>query len=379
TTISTARLGFANSISCIIVALIAPVLGAIADIGTLKKKFLMFFACIGIVMTLSLYLISEGNWITAMLVYIIATLGFSGGNIFYDALITLVASKKKMDCVSALGYSLGYLGGGILFAFNVWMTVCPKTFGFSHASEAIRFSYLTVGIWWAVFSVPLFLFVKEEKHYKKCNGNTIKGGLIQLKETFKEIRRLKTIFLFLLAYWFYMDGVDTIVRMAVDYGISIGFKANDLIIALLITQFVGFPSALVFGYLGGKIGTKNSIYIAIFVHLVISIWGAFIRSKTEFYVLAGVVGLVLGGIQALSRSYYAKIIPMDKSAEYFGFYNMIGKFSAVIGPSLIGGIGLFIKKIGYSANIASRVSIMSIALLFITGGILLYCAKAEKE
>jgi UMF1 family MFS transporter len=379
TTIITARLGFANSISCILIALIAPILGAIADIGTLKKKFLMFFAFIGIVMTLSLYLVSEGNWIIAIVIYILANIGFSGGNIFYDALLTLVSSDKKMDFVSALGYSLGYLGGGILFAINVWMSVSPKTFGLSNTLEAIKFSFLTVGIWWAIFSVPIFLFVKEDKSSnKKFNGNTVKAGLLQLRETFKEIRRLKPIFLFLLAYWFYMDGVDTIIRMAVNYGISIGFKTNDLIIALLITQFVAFPSVLVFGYLGGKIGTKNSIYITIFVYFVISIWGSFMKSKNEFYVLAIVIGLVMGGIQALSRSYYAKIIPIEKSAEYFGFYNMLGKFAAVIGPSLMGGVVLFIKKIGYSSNIASRASIMSISLLFIAGGILLYFVKEER-
>jgi len=177
------------------------------------------------------------------------------------------------------------------------------------------------------------------------------------------------IFLFLIAYWLYMDGVDTIIRMAVDYGMSIGFKPKDLLLALLITQFVGFPSAIVFGYLGGKIGTKRSILIAIVVYLFVSIWGAFMEDKREFYILAITIGLVQGGIQALSRSFYARIIPTGKSAEYFGFYNMIGKFSIVLGPVLIGAVALMAQSMGYEGHIASRIGISSVSVLFITGGI----------
>ena len=379
TTVSTARLGLANSIGGIIVALSAPILGAIADKGTSRKKFLLFFAFMGVVMTSSLYMVSKGNWTMAVMVYVFATIGFSGGNIFYDSLITGVASEKKLDFVSALGFSLGYLGGGVLFAVNVWMTLSPETFGFADAGEAVKFSFLSVGVWWAVFSVPLLLFVKEPTYGEAKSGvNMVKAGLTQLKETFQEVRHLKTIFLFLVAYWLYIDGVDTIVRMAVDYGISIGFESNDLIVALLITQFVGFPSAIGFGYLGGKIGAKGAIFIAIAVYLFVSIWGAFIQSKNEFYILAIIIGLVQGGIQALSRSYYAKIIPVDKSAEYFGFYNMIGKFAVVIGPVLMGGVGLLVKSMGYGSDIASRAGIASISLLFIAGGILFYFVNQEK-
>ncbi len=379
TTVSTARLGLANSIAGITVALSAPILGAIADKGTSKKKFLLFFAYMGIVMTSALYMVSRGNWPMAIMLYVFATIGFSGGNIFYDALITGVASKKKIDFVSALGFSFGYLGGGLLFAVNVWMTLRPDTFGFADAGEAVKFSFLSVGVWWAVFSVPLFLFVKEPMNGAPESGvNMIRAGLTQLKETFQEVRQLKPIVLFLAAYWLYMDGVDTIVRMAVDYGISIGFKSNDLIVALLITQFVGFPSAIGFGYLGGKIGAKPAILIAIAVYLFVSIWGAFIETKNEFYILAIIIGLVQGGIQALSRSYYAKIIPIDKSAEYFGFYNMLGKFATVIGPVLMGGVGLLVRSMGYSSNIASRASIASISLFFIAGGTLFYFVDNER-
>ena len=379
TTLSTARLGLANSIAGIVVALCAPVLGAIADKGSSKKKFLLFFAFMGIAMTLALYMVSKGNWPMAVLLYVFATVGFSGGNIFYDALITGIASEKKLDFVSALGFSLGYLGGGILFAVNVWMTLSPGTFGFTGPGEAVRFAFLTVGIWWAVFSIPLFLFVEEPAGVEpKPHVNMVKAGLSQLRGTFQEIRHLKTIFLFLVAYWLYIDGVGTVIRMAVDYGISIGLESNDLIVALLITQFVGFPSAIGFGFLGGKIGAKRAIFVAIAVYLFVTIWAPFMQNNTEFFVLAIIVGLVQGGVQALSRSFYAKIIPVEKSAKYFGFYNMIGKFSAVIGPVFMGGVGLLIRSMGYSSNMASRISITSIALFFMAGGILLYFVNQER-
>ncbi|MBA7564393.1 hypothetical protein ES708_06056 [subsurface metagenome] len=371
--VTTAKLGLANSIAGMVVALCAPILGAIADRGGAKKKFLLFFAFIGVVMTASLYMVSRGDWALAIAVYVLATVGFSGGNIFYDSLITSVASEKRMDFVSALGFSMGYLGGGILFAFNVWMTLKPETFGFADAGAAVRFSFISVAIWWALFSIPVFLLVKEPSAEKGDTvGATIAAGLRQLRRTFQEIRHLKVIFLFLIAYWLYIDGVDTIIRMALDYGMSIGFHTNDLILALLITQFVGFPSALGFGYLGGRIGTKRSIFIAIGVYLCVTIYAAFMTSKYEFYLLAIVIGMVQGGIQALSRSCFAKMIPVDKSAEYFGFYNLIGKSSVIAGPIFIGLTALLVRSMGYSSMIASRVSITSIAVLFIAGAIFLY-------
>jgi len=378
-TTSTFRLGLANSIAGITVALLAPLLGAIADKATSKKKFLLFFAFMGVVMTSSLYLVFKGSWALAFALYMLATIGFSGSNIFYDALITCVATEKKMDFVSALGYSLGYLGGGILFALNVWMTLRPETFGFADSTAAIKFSFICVGIWWAVFSIPLLLFVKEPKNATSQSGwKTVKAGLTQLKETFREIRHMKTVFLFLLAYWFYIDGVDTIVRMAVDYGISIGLDSNDLIVALLMVQFVAFPAAIGFGYLAGKIGARRAIFIAIAVYLFVSIAAAFMQTKNEFYIFAFVIALVQGGIQALSRSYYTRIIPTEKSAEYFGFYNMLGKFAVVIGPVLMGAVGLLARSAGFDSDLASRTGIMSVAILFILGGILFYFVDEKK-
>lgn len=368
---STLQLGIANSFAGVIIALLAPLLGAIADKGNLKKRFLLIFALLGITMTFSLYFVASGQWIFAVLLYVLAVVGFTGGNIFYDSLIVNVAETKKMDIVSSLGYSLGYLGGGILFALNVAMTLSPKTFGLSNSSEAVRVSFISVAIWWGLFSIPLFLFVKEKRIESKLSvRQTIKAGITQLASTFREIRKLKVVFLFLLGYWFYIDGVDTIIRMAVDYGMSIGFNSNHLIIALLITQFVGFPAALIFGKMGEKIGAKNGIFIGLSVYTGVTVYGYFMDRVIEFYILAVVIGLVQGGVQALSRSFYVRIIPKNKSAEFLGFYNMLGKFAVIIGPVLM----------GWCSHVTGnpRFSILSIALLFIIGALFLYFVDEKK-
>ncbi|MCK4296694.1 MAG: MFS transporter, partial [Candidatus Marinimicrobia bacterium] len=241
-------------------------------------------------------------------------------------------------------------------------------------------SFLSVALWWAIFTIPLIVYVKERRRSKEkvVKVNYIKMGFGQLKHTFNKIRHMKVVFLFLLAYWLYIDGVDTIIRMAVDYGMSIGFPSSSLIVALLITQFVGFPSALLFGKLGQKWDVKKSIFIGIAVYLCVTIWGVMMTRVVEFYVLAIAIGLVQGGIQALSRSFYSRLIPKDQSAEFYGFYNMLGKFAAIVGPALIGVVGLLVRNAGYSENIASRAGIGSVALLFIAGAIMLYFVDEEK-
>lgn len=372
TAVSTARLGLANSLAGLAIAVSAPILGAMADRGNSRKRFLLFFALAGITGASALSLAPPGAWVPAIWLYLLASIGFAGGNVFYDSLLPGVAPKNREHFVSALGFSLGYLGGGILFALNVWMTLKPSIFGFADQTGAIRFSFLSVGVWWALFSMPLFLFVRERPAGGAVHGaDMILGGFRRLRQTFGEIRHMKTILIFLGAYWLYIDGVDTIIRMAVDYGLSLGFEASDLILALLITQFVGFPCAVAFGFLGQKIGAKKAILAAIGMYLFISIWAAFIQSRTEFYLLAGLIGLVQGGIQSLSRSFYARIIPRDRAAEYFGFYNMLGKFAAIIGPLLIGMTALLGRSAGLGGELATRLSIVSLALLFVSGGILL--------
>ncbi len=357
-------LGTANSLASLMIMVLAPILGAIADQNSTKKRFLILFAVMGIVTTGSLYFIVKGAWAWALVLYGLALLGFSGGNSFYDALIVMVAGARRLDFVSALGFAMGYLGGGLLFAVNVLMVLYPTSFGLPDATSAVRVAFVTVALWWAVFSLPLLLLVPEPLIRPRLGGwQAVSAGFRQLRKTFQEIRRLRMVGTFLLAYWLYIDGVDTIVRMAVDYGLTLGFDANSLMVALLVTQFVGFPAALAFGKLGEWLGTRFGIFIAIGVYVLITVWAYFIRHPWEFYVLAGVIGLVQGGIQALSRSFYARLIPKEKAGEFFGFYNMLGKFAAVIGPVLMGWVGLLTGS--------TRLSILALLVLFLGGALLL--------
>ncbi|MBW6458535.1 MAG: MFS transporter [FCB group bacterium] len=377
---TTARLGFSNSIASLIVALLAPFLGAIADKGSAKKKFMFTFAFIGVVMTGGLFMVHQGQWQIAALLYILATVGFSGGNIFYDSLLPGVASEKKIDYVSSLGYAMGYIGGGLLFLVNVLMYLKPGMFGIADEATAVRLSFLSVAVWWAVFSIPVFLWVEEPKFGIKNPGvwKAVKAGWRQLVGTFKEIRHLKVVGMFLLAYWFYIDGVDTIIRMAVSIGSALGFPASALITTLLITQFVAFFGSLLYSMLAKKIGAKQSLYVGILAYSIITMIGFFMSEVWHFYVLGIAVGLFQGGIQAISRSFYSRIIPENKAAEFYGFFNMLGKFAAVIGPSLMGVVGLLTRNAGdlqigslHLENMGIRLSVLSVLVLFIIGGILL--------
>lgn len=362
---STAKLGLANSLAGMLVAMMAPILGAIADCGSHKKKFLIFFAYLGALSSTALFLVARGEWMTAAIVYVMGTIGFSGSLVFYDALLPTFVEEKRIDYVSALGYAMGYLGGGLLFLLNVAMTLSPQTFGLADAAQAVRISFIMVGIWWGVFALPIIWLVPEAKPKRVMSVTTVvREGLRQLKHTFRKVRHMRTIFLFLAAYWLYIDGVDTIIRMAVDYGMSIGFESKDLIVALLITQFVGFPCAIFFGRLGERIGAKRAIFIGIAVYLLVVLWAVRMQQAWEFYAMAVIIGFVQGGIQALSRSLYSRLIPHDQTAEFYGFYNLLGKFAVIFGPILIGLTGMISKN--------SRVGIASIAVLFILGGILLY-------
>ncbi len=368
---STFYLGMANSIASIIIAALAPFLGAIADRGTAKKKLLFLFAFLGIIMTGGLWIVAQGHWQMAALFYVLAAMGFAGGNIFYDSLLPHIASGEKVDYTSSLGFALGYIGGGLLFLLNVIMFQKPELFGIPDGATAIKYSFLTVAVWWAVFSIPIALWVKEPKIYEPVGiGKAIGLGWKQLSDTLRDIRHLKVVGMFLFAYWLYIDGVDTIVKMAVDYGMSLGFPSDSLIKALLMVQFIAFPAALGYNWFASKIGTKKSVLIAIGGYSAVTFLGYFMAEEWHFYILAVLIGLFQGGIQALSRSLYTRIIPKKKSAEFFGFYNMLGKFAAVIGPALMGIITL------WTGN--ARYGILSILSLFILGAYFLMKVNIEE-
>ncbi|WP_456405227.1 MFS transporter [Thiolapillus sp.] len=367
---STFWLGVGNSAASTLMVLFAPLIGALADQGNSKKRYLLLFAFLGALMTSSLFLVAGGLWQVALLFYALGIIGFSGSIVPYDALLVDVAEEDELDKVSALGYALGYLGGGLLFAVNVVMVLKPEYFGLADAGQAVRVSFLMVGIWWALFSLPVMLFV-HERNPRPASSHVLRGALKEIRDNFREVGRYRMVALFLLAYWLYIDGVDTIVRMAVDYGLAIGFESSDLLTALLITQFVGFPAALVFGYIGDRHGPKKGIMIALVAYIIIVFWAWRMQAMWEFYALAVSIGLVQGGIQSLSRSLYARLIPADRAGMFFGIYNMLGKFAAVIGPLLVGGVTVISGD--------SRMGILSVLVLFVAGFAVLQRVTVEEN
>ncbi|WP_245537344.1 MFS transporter [Thiocystis violascens] len=358
----------------LLVAIAAPILGAIADRGGSRKRFLALFAMIGILMTAGLVWVHAGQWPLGLALFALGTVGFSGANVFYDSMLPDVSSARDFDLVSAFGYALGYVGGGLLFAVNVLMVKNPEWFGLSDPGEAVRVSFLSVAVWWALFTVPLLRFVKETPTQDPAPpARAIREGWRQLRRTLSEIRKLRAILLFLVAYWIYIDGVNTVIKTAVFFGDRVlGLDQSALIAALLVTQFVAFPAALLFGWLGQRIGARPAILIGLAVYFLAIVYAwRFLRTAEDFLILAIAIGLVQGGVQSLSRSLYARLIPVDKSAEFFGFFNMVGKFATILGPLLIALTPLVVPGAG------PRDSILSLSLLFLIGGFLLWRVKPE--
>ncbi len=379
---STFYLGLGNSFASLLIVILAPILGALADRASWHKRLLCAFAMLGILACACFFLVDKGQWQLAVIIYILSILGFSGANVFYDAMLPMLTIKKQRHSLSALGFSLGYLGGGLLFLVNVVMTIKPEWFGLSDAASAVRWSFLTVSIWWFLFTLPLLFNVKqsslsatddENVSYEFANAATsnssaIAGAFKQLYATFQSIRQHRNLWFFLIAYWLYIDGVATIIRMAVDYGLSIGLPSNSLIIALLLVQFIGFPATLLFGRIANKLGAKTGLWIGLWAYVIATFAASFMQSATHFYMLAVVLGLVQGGVQALSRSLFSQLIPESKGGEYFGFLNMLGKAAAVVGPLLVGLVSLL------SGN--TRIGILSILLLFGLG--MYFLTKVEE-
>jgi UMF1 family MFS transporter len=364
-TIATSYWGYSNTIAMLTIAITAPFLGAIGDHSAAKKRFLFGFAFIGILATGLLIGIGSGMWLYASLLYIFGRIGFGGANIFYDSLLPHVAEPDEIDRVSADGYAYGYLGGGILLAINVFMILKPNFFGIPNAEWASRISFLTVAIWWAFFSIPIFKNVSEPYSItsKDESPNAILAGYQRLKETFRDIRRFKELAKFLLAFWLYNDGIGTIIIMAVIFGAEVGIGRTHLIGAILMVQFLGVPFTFLFGRLPKKIGAKTSILLALGVYTIIAFLGYFMTKPLHFWLLAFLVSMVQGGTQALSRSMYGSMSPPSKSGEFFGFYNVSSKFAGIVGPLLFGIVGQITGT--------SRISILAIVIFFFVGGLIL--------
>ncbi len=332
---ATIRLGWITFAASLIVFLLAPLLGTVADAGGYRKRFLLFFAIMGAVATAGLGLVGRGQWPVALGLYLVASVGFYSSTVFYDSLLIDVTEPKNYSFVSTFGFAVGYLGGAALLALHLWMLKSPQTFGLASATEAFSYAFISVGVWWLVFSIPLLFFVPEHHSSIEVTRGAISVAYAELKSTVHKISQYRNVMIFLSGYWLYVGGVFTVIFMAVNYGQRLGFADSDLVFALLIANIVGFPATLVYGAAAHRYGAKKGVYVALFAYVGACLWAIQMSDIREFYIMAVVIGMVQGGVQGLSRSIYASLIPADQPGEFFGFYSMTTKFAHVLGPAMV--------------------------------------------
>ena len=360
------------SFSLLLVALSSPIPGAIADFSGTKKKMLAIYCYTGSFFTALLYFVEQGDYLLAMFLFSVANIGFAGGNVFYNAFLPQIADENEIDWVSGKGFAYGYIGGGILLALNLLIITNYESFGLESRAMGSRISFLSVGVWWAVMSIPTFLFVRERKGTVLPKRESYLAiGFKRIRKTIKEIRNYRQLTLFLVAFRIYNDGVQTVVVMASIFGREeLGLSSGSLIGALLMTQFIAFPGSLIFAKLAKSIGPKKSIIFSLFIWSAVVIYAYFIQTALEFWIIAGIVGLILGGTQAVSRSLFASFVPKEKSAEFFGFFAISNKFASIIGPLTFALIG----QITGSA----RASILSLIVFILLGLIILTRVDTEE-
>jgi len=362
---ATAYWAYTTSISLLAVAVLGPALGAAADLLSAKKKFLAVALVLGVLGTASLASLGEAAYVRGSLLFAMANFGFAGGNIFYEALLPRVARPGDLDRVSARGYGFGYLGGGLLLFLNALLLYRPAWFGVGHRDLAVRLCFVSAAVWWLVFALPLFHSVTEPAASLTGRwGGVVASSADRLLQTFRQIRRYRQLALFLVAFWCYNDGISTIIKLAAAFGDEIGIDHNDMLGALILTQFIGFPSSLGFGVLARHFGAKRMILFGLGLYTAISVAGGFVRDAADFYLLAIMVGVVQGGTQALSRSLFATMVPKTHSAEFFGFFSTGEKFAGIIGPAIFGMVG--------QLSGSSRWGVASLIVLFIAGALLLW-------
>jgi len=364
---ATARFAWSTTFAVTLVAILGPILGAVADYRAMKKKLLAVFMAVGATATLLMATIDRGNWTYAALLFVIANIGVAASQVFYDSLLPHIAAPDELDRVSTSGFALGFLGGGVLLLVNLAWILSPATFGLPDTVAAIKLSFASVAFWWLIFSIPLMRHVREPPRALEEDEtgaeNSIRAALVRVWETFHELRGYRQAFLMLVAFLLYNDGIQTIIRMASIYGAEIGIDRNAQIAAFVVVQFTGIPCSFGFGWLAGRIGVKPAIYLSLGVYICISILGYFMTTTWHFFALAFLVGTVQGGSQALSRSLFARMIPKHKSSEYFGFFSVFEKFAGIFGPAL------------FAASVtlfgSSRAAILSVIVFFIVGAAVL--------
>jgi len=370
---ATSRFAWATTIALAIVAVIAPVLGALADHRAVKKRLLALFMVIGVIATLLMATIGRGDWLYALGLFMVANIGIASTLVFYDSLLPHIASPDEIDRVSTAGYAIGFIGGGILLLVNLAWILSPATFGLADTVAAIRLTFASVGVWWLVFSIPLFRTVPEPavrlRELRASGAGLMSAAVSASWHTFRELRGNRHAFLMLVAFLLYNDGIQTIIRMSSIYGAEIGIDRNAQIAAFVMVQFVGVPCSFLFGALATRIGAKPAVFLALAVYTSISVLGYFMSAAWHFFVLAFLVGVVQGGSQALSRSLFARMTPREKSSEYFGFFAVFEKFAGIFGPLLFAAaVSLFQS---------SRAAVLSVILFFVAGAVVLTFVDVE--
>jgi UMF1 family MFS transporter len=369
---ATAYWGYSTSVALLLIAVLGPVLGTMSDCTGSKKRFVVAFSAIGVLGTALLACLGKDTYLLGSFFFTLGNIGFAGANIFYEALLPHIARPEDLDKVSTKGYAVGYIGGGVLLAINLLWISKPEWFLIPNAAIAVRIAFLSVAVWWAVFTIPLIRRVPEPPSDGPLEGRLSpwRASFARLAATGRKLPRFRQLLIFLLSFWIFSDGIGTVIKMATAYGDEIGVNQSAMMVALIITQFVGIPCAFAFGWMAGKLGAKLSVLLGLGVYVIITILGYFMKTEAHFYALAILVGLVQGGTQALARSMFASMVPRTQTAEFFGFYSTGEKFAGIIGPALFGAIG--------QAFQSSRAGILSISILFIVGALLLLCVN-ERE
>jgi MFS transporter, UMF1 family len=371
---ATTRFAWATTIAAVIIAVLGPVLGAVADYRAWKKRLLAVFVVVGVAGTLMMTAIQRGDWVFAALVFVVANIGVATSQVFYDSLLPHIARPEEIDRVSTAGFAIGFFGGGIVLLINLAWIMSPATFGLPDTVAAIKLSFVSVAVWWLVFSVPLLRRVPEPRVVleadEAADENPVRVAVTRVAGTFRELRSYRQAFLMLVAFLLYNDGIQTIIRMAAIYGAEIGIDRNAQIAAFVVVQFVGVPFSFLFGALAGRIGAKTALFGALTIYTGISVLGYFMTSAWHFFALAFLVGMVQGGSQGLSRSLFARMIPKHKSSEYFGFYSVFEKFAGVAGPAV------FATSVTLFGS--SRVAVLSVIVFFIAGALVLSRVDIEQ-
>ncbi|HJR60033.1 MAG TPA: MFS transporter [Vicinamibacterales bacterium] len=363
--VALSRFAWASAIAVLVVAVLAPLLGAIADHAAIKKRLLAMFAGTGIASCFAMFWLTEGEWLFALVLFVIGNIGVAGSIVFYESLLPHLVGPSELDRVSTAGYAIGFLGGGTLLAINLLMIQRPALFGLADAGAGTRLALASVGLWWLIFSIPLLVKVPEPAALAGAGREpaSLTAGARHLAATFRELRKYRSALMFLLAFFVYNDGIQTMIKMAAIYGDTIGLESASMITALLLTQFIGVPAAFGFGALAGRLGAKAAVYLGLAVYILTAALAYYMTTAYHFYALAVLVGLVQGGTQALSRSIFASMIPRQKSSEFFAFFGVFERYAGVLGPAVF--------AIVVSVSGRGRAAILAVLLFFIVGAILL--------